>query len=1027
MDRTALGTELDELARRHAVAVRLGSRFAGSGFLLTSDLAVSCAHVVADAPHEVGIEVGGRRYGAAAVECLPARPGDGDYYAFPDLALIRLTEPVPDLDGVWLAEHTPAAGSTVLALGYSTYTTEAGPAVDSLHLRVAGQSGPMLRVADDRVVPGMSGALVLDPASGRVCGMVKASRDQDNVQGGWIVPCEVLARHAAERLAGAAGHRPGTRWFDLASGRAELSRTLSRTLFGTEDPVAEPPAPPPDPRPSWWLDTRNQVVPFTPRPELDELLGWCGDQSGPAVRLVTGSGGAGKTRLAMRLCWTLRQQGWLAGFLPEGLAEGSETVTETVAAGYRVLLVLDYAETRAEELGTLLKGLARVHDSARILLLARSDGPWWTTVTTEFEQVTDPRPVPLSPLAERLGTRHVVAEAWRAFNTAVLNRAAPELPPRLAGSDSSDSSGDALTLHALALDEVLSQRDGTWSTAPDPLLAILGHEQRYWRRMSREHGLALARDHVRLRQTLVVPTLFAAADGDQAATALQALAELSMAASSEARPAAQLLRQLYPHAELYWAPMQPDRLGEALLLDVVAEADTVAAATRLLVAMLSECDTQQAARALVVLNRAAYPFLAAATERTERLAAVLPALVRQQPRWFATAAVAVPLRLTEELLSALTAVAQQADADLLQEILTRLPESHGRLQKFAVLAAQELVNRRAAALPRWGSARSQPAEADRLAQALSELAVRCEGIGELAEAARVTEQAVKLARKLAGVDPRRYQPAYADCLDVLGLRLYNLGQIEQARRVCESAVREWKDIVRKDVRFAPRLVDALLGVAQLWSETGHGGRALSAFQQAAGLSVELIKADRFAHGRQLVRCLHAFSVQLSREGMHPAAVEQAEACLVATRLFEPESPEELSAVADCMENYSRTLAAVGRVDEAIDWKGECAQTRQRAVGMFVAVTFPSQYAVPAAPAAVLEPLVITLYGLAHLLDRAGRGEEAETARATAAREHLRLAYTPGPEGGTQAYLELSEAWLRQIAASDGFFRDLPII
>ncbi|MFF5537829.1 trypsin-like peptidase domain-containing protein [Streptomyces cinerochromogenes] len=1015
MDSTASGTELTELARQHAVAVRAGSRFVGSGFLLTDDLAVSCAHVVADTPFEIGIEVGGRWYGAAAVECLPARPGSGDYYAFPDLALIRLSEPVPGLDGVWLAEHAPAAGSTVLALGYSTYTTEAGPAVDSLHLRVTGRSGPLLRVADDRVVPGMSGALVLDPASGRVCGMVKATRDQDGVQGGWIVPCEVLAEHTAQRLAGVAVHRPGTRWFDLASGRA----ALSRTLFGTADPIGEPPAPPPDPRPSWWLDTRNQVVPFTPRPELDELLGWCGDWSGPAVQLVTGAGGSGKTRLAMRLCRTLRQQGWLAGFLPQGRAEGSETVTAAVTAGYRVLLVLDYAETRAEELRTLLQGLAGALHAVRVLLLARSGGPWWTTVTTEFEQITAPEPVRLSPLAERLGTRHVVAEAWRAFNTAVLNRPAPELPPRLVGFD---SSGDALTLHALALDEVLIQRDGTWSTAPDPLRAILGHEQRYWRRMSREHGLTLARDDVRLRQTLMVPTLFAATDGEQAATALQAVAELSMAATSEARPAARLLRQLYPHAELYWAPMQPDRLGETLLLDVVAEADTVQAATQLLIAMLSQCDTEQAEHALVVLIRTAHPFLVTATERTQRLAAVLPALVVQQPRWFSTAAVTLPLPW--ELVAALTAVVQQADADLLWGILTRLPQSHNQLKEFAVLAAQELVNRLEAALPRWGWARSQPAEAERLVQALSELANRLEAMGEFEEAARVTEQAANRLAKLARADPRRYQPAYADHLHALGLRLYNLGYSEPARHICESAAREWEDIFRQDVRFAPQLVDALLSLGQIWSETARGDRALSAFKQATGLAVELIKTDR-SHAGRLVRCLYAFSVQLSREGKHPAAVEQAKACLIATRLLETESPEELSAVADCMENYSRTLAAVGQMDHAIERKAECAQIRRRAVDMFgVMVTFPPQEPpILAAPPTVVESLVITLYGLAYLLELAGRGEEGKLARAAGLEAHTQLTNIPGDEGGNYPYLEWSEAWLKRIWSSDGFFRD----
>ncbi|WP_190021445.1 hypothetical protein [Streptomyces hiroshimensis] len=101
--------------------------------------------------------------------------------------------------------------------------------------------------------------------------------------------------------------------------------------------------------------------------------------------------------------------------------------------------------------------------------------------------------------------------------------------------------------------------------------------------------------------------------------------------------------------------------------------------------------------------------------------------------------------------------------------------------------------------------------------------------------------------------PRRCQPAYAECLEVLGLRLYNLGQLEQARRVCASAAREWKQIIRKDVRPTRRLIDALLGVGRLWSETGRGDRTLSAFQHASSLAFELAKADQFADASQVPR------------------------------------------------------------------------------------------------------------------------------------------------------------------------------
>ena len=50
-----------------------------------------------------------------------------------------------------------------------------------------------------------------------------------------------------------------------------------------------------------FLRPEEAVVGFRDRPELADLLDWCAAPGRVAVRLVTGSGGAGKTRLALRL------------------------------------------------------------------------------------------------------------------------------------------------------------------------------------------------------------------------------------------------------------------------------------------------------------------------------------------------------------------------------------------------------------------------------------------------------------------------------------------------------------------------------------------------------------------------------------------------------------------------------------------------------------------------------------------------------------------------------------------------------
>jgi hypothetical protein len=59
------------------------------------------------------------------------------------------------------------------------------------------------------------------------------------------------------------------------------------------------------------------LVPFHEqrRPEVERLLAWCEADARMAVRVVTGAGGTGKTRLMIELCRQARGRRWRAGFL----------------------------------------------------------------------------------------------------------------------------------------------------------------------------------------------------------------------------------------------------------------------------------------------------------------------------------------------------------------------------------------------------------------------------------------------------------------------------------------------------------------------------------------------------------------------------------------------------------------------------------------------------------------------------------------------------------------------------------------
>jgi hypothetical protein len=126
------------------------------------------------------------------------------------------------------------------------------------------------------------------------------------------------------------------------------------------------------------LDARRQIVGFTGRSsELAELMAWCEAIDGDRLRLITGPGGVGKTRLAVELMRLMAKPRWML----ERVADGQESIAisalRDVSRRRRALFVVDYAETRVglEQMLAELAGDKGV--GIRVLLLARSQGGWW--------------------------------------------------------------------------------------------------------------------------------------------------------------------------------------------------------------------------------------------------------------------------------------------------------------------------------------------------------------------------------------------------------------------------------------------------------------------------------------------------------------------------------------------------------------------------------------------------------------------------------------------------------------------------
>ena len=108
--------------------------------------------------------------------------------------------------------------------------------------------------------------------------------------------------------------------------------------------------------------------------ELAAILEWAEDGGNTvSARLVTGPGGAGKTRLAAEAARILRQRGWSAGFLPRD-AKHSQIIDVSDRDGGGLLLAIDYPEERPGLVEDLLKHITDIANPPlpiRFLLLSR--------------------------------------------------------------------------------------------------------------------------------------------------------------------------------------------------------------------------------------------------------------------------------------------------------------------------------------------------------------------------------------------------------------------------------------------------------------------------------------------------------------------------------------------------------------------------------------------------------------------------------------------------------------------------------
>ncbi|MFJ5921614.1 tetratricopeptide repeat protein [Kitasatospora sp. NPDC092948] len=874
---------------------------------------------------------------------------------------------------------------------------------------------------------GLSGAAVL--SGGHLVGVVAAEVPFYRHSRIEAVPAFLLLRDTSFREA-------------LARHGAGASTLYPADFAALADLHAQAPDRPGD-SPAALLRPERESVPFRGREDLlADLLDWCATD-GVAALLVHGPGGQGKTRLVRELAARLDAGPGANGprWTTLWLAAGAEALDTLHLAVRPVLVVLDYAEERVEQLARLAESLPDRELPFKIVLIARTDGAWWDRARERRH-----------PLGELLGNAAAVAlPAADEERTAAYRHAVEAFADRLAHLDGHRRTdwqqhaaalsaedpdrqqrldhpafGNMLTLHMTALADLLDRADGAAEPAPAPRAGgsaaqspsghsggaapaapasrsglirpaakspddvesrLLAHEAGHWNRVLAAHVTGYAvqgREAELFKDALAAATLLDARDEREADALLRRVRGL---ADDEFRAeAVRWLTAAYPPA----APGTDARSGPnsapwgAVQPDRIAErfaGTRVLERPHLLPALTEHLPAEAARRLLTVLARAAHhrPLHA-------RLAPVLTELCTGRPAELAAAAIAVATRVEQPapLLAALTTLLDAPGTELaqLEDWVEALPETSHQLAAWAVLLTERVVALRRA-LPDPG-----PEQTLALAVALRKLGARRSDTADSTGSLAAVDEAIALLTPPApdGSPPAHdlaRRNALAGCHNNRSIQLDAQGRLAEALAAAEEAVDLFLALERDGaVQNEQHLLAALGTRAVATGELGDRSRALSLWREVVDRRRARAREDGDTapeeHTVAFARALSNLAVNAHRAGLATEALAHAEEAVALLRRLAARSPDaHRSLLAHALGTLSNCLGACGRSADALRADEEAVALRRRLAAGH--------------PAAYREVLARSLNSLAIGLDRIGRVTEGLAAAEESVRQYEQLA------------------------------------
>ena len=696
--------------------------------------------------------------------------------------------------------------------------------------------------------------------------------------------------------------------------------------------------------------------------ELGDLRAWLRKESAISVRVLTGSAGYGKTRLALELIEEMAPQGWCAGFLTRAELKRFRVQHDLAGWGWNapILAVVDYASASARDLHAWLKELEdhavwedadpRNRYPLRLLLLERQaerGNGWWAEVfglgddAVVLEKLADPdEPVALRPLNDATQRR------------AILTKTLVSL-------------GSTVTLPATGDDADFDRRltELTWAGVPLLLMlaAATAAREGFGQVLtmgSSELAFSVAKAEL-ARILKVVDSQNVSASLAPLVKHVAAVATLRQGLTSEAmrkvieRESEELgynlpngsaaLRDAFavalPNDAGGIAAIEPEMIGEALLLDVWREDNTHAVPA---IARAYATDPEAVAKTIIRTcqdyvirgNRHPLNWL----EKIRADSADLHALIH-----LCNAMPAHTLELREIAFELDKAVVRQVEppagdmrdldqvmilAVFLNNLSNRYSDLGQREKALPVIEKAVLVYREVTrVLPDVG----RPG----LALSLSNLSKCFSDLGQREKALAASKEAVEIFRDLADASPDAFRPDLANSLNIHSICFSHIGRREEALAAIEEAVVIRRDLVNSHPdAFRPNLAQSLQNLSSCLSNLGRQEEALAASEEAVTIGRALAAASPDAFRPDLVGYLNNLSVYLSELGRHDeslAAINETVALcrgLTATRpgAFRPDLARSLSNLSNRFFDLGRRKEGLAAIEEGVTLYRDLAAT-----------------------------------------------------------------------------------------------------